>query len=170
MGVIGQVADLVDREEAGPRIASKPVLECAGEWDGPGSLSYTVAGSSVPRSGSMTVAGIAFTVSQSAPAFTDDPLQAGVTIIKAVHITELRTRIDFLRERLGLGVFAWTNPALTGVFIQAVHITEMRTAFGQAYEEAGESQPTYTDPTLAPGVMMKAAHISELRASVAAIE
>ena len=76
------------------------------------------------------------------------------------------------RQRLDLAFMLLKtsgNPSLTGVFIQAVHITEMRTALGQVYEEAGETQPTYTDPTLAPGVM-KAAHISELRASVAAIE
>ena len=34
--------------------------------------------------------------------FTDDPLRPGVTPVKAVHFTELRTRIDALRRTRGL--------------------------------------------------------------------
>ncbi|MCY4506224.1 MAG: M12 family metallo-peptidase, partial [Acidobacteria bacterium] len=43
-------------------------------------------------------------VTRSAP-FTDDPLQPGVTPVRAVHFTELRTRIDGLRRGSGLGSF-----------------------------------------------------------------
>ena len=42
--------------------------------------------------------------------FSDDPLTAGTSPIRVVHITELRTRIDVLRVRFGLAPFAWTNP------------------------------------------------------------
>ena len=43
----------------------------------------------------MTVAGLTFSITQSAPAFTDDPLVAGSTIIRSIHITELRTRYRY---------------------------------------------------------------------------
>ncbi len=46
--------------------------------------------------------------SQNAPVFTDDPLQPGVTPVKAVHFSELRQHIDALRARVGLGPVAWT--------------------------------------------------------------
>ena len=46
-------------------------------------------------------------------AFTDATLSAAVTVIKAVHITELRARIDSQRGRFGLSPFLWTTPTLT---------------------------------------------------------
>ena len=52
--------------------------------------------------------------------FTDDPLIAGVTVVKARHITELRVRIDTLRVELGMGVYAWTDPGpAAGTMIKA---------------------------------------------------
>ena len=41
--------------------------------------------------------------------FSDDPLTAGSSLIRVVHITELRTRIDVQRARFGLAAFAWTD-------------------------------------------------------------
>jgi hypothetical protein len=43
-------------------------------------------------------------------AFTDNPLVARSTAVKASHITELRTAIDAARLRNGLTAFAWTDP------------------------------------------------------------
>lgn len=104
------------------------------------------------------------------PPFTDDPLLAGETSIRSLHIGELRTRIDALRGRFGLQPFSWTNASLAGVLARAVHIMELRIALAQVYEEAGEVPPKYTEPTLGAGVVMKAAHVQELRVAVAAIE
>ena len=42
--------------------------------------------------------------------FVDDPLQVGDPI-KAVHVTELRERIDILRGTAGLTRFRWTDPS-----------------------------------------------------------
>jgi subtilisin family serine protease len=58
-----------------------------------------------------------------ASSFTDDPLQVGVTAIKAVHFTELRSMIDSVRSRYGLGAYGWTDAALTAgvTTIKAVH-------------------------------------------------
>jgi len=138
---------------------------------GPGTVNYSVAATAVPRSGTMTIAGLTFTVTETAPPFTDDPLQSGVTVIRAVHISELRTRIDALRQRYGLPAFAWTDASLSGVFVKAVHITELRSGLADIYAAAGRVQPTYTDPSLIAGVTTgKVTHIAELRAAVVAIE
>ena len=106
-------------------------------------------------------------------AFTDDPLVVGSTVVKAVHVTELRTRIDALRTRFSLPAATWTDPTLTAgaSTVKAVHITEMRTALAQAYTAAFRTAPTYTDPTLtAASSVVKAVHIAELRAAVIALE
>jgi hypothetical protein len=107
----------------------------------------------------------------SYPPFTDNTLVAGVTAIRAVHITELRTRIDALRVRFALAPYAWTDPVLTvGVAaIKAQHIVDLRIALSQAYAAAAMTPPVFTDASLA-GASMKVAHIAELRAAVLAIE
>ena len=108
-----------------------------------------------------------------AAAFTDDPLVAGTTVIKAVHITELRSRIDALRSRFNLQTYAWTDAGLAaGTVVRAVHVTELRNALAQAYTAAGRTQqPAYTDPVLTPqSTVVKAAHIQELRTAVAILE
>lgn len=106
--------------------------------------------------------------------FTDDPLVAGVTTIKRVHLTELRTRIDALRARYGgLPPFAYTDPTITArvTRIKAKHIVELRQALAPAYLTATGTTATYaTDPSLAAGTRIKKAHISELRTRVQAIE
>ena len=60
--------------------------------------------------------------------FTDDLLQPGVTAVKAIHFTELRTRIDALRSAAGLLRFPWTDPVLrAGVTrVRRVHLLELR--------------------------------------------
>ena len=103
--------------------------------------------------------------------FTDDPLPAGA-VVKAVHVTELRTRIDAVRVRFGLAPYPYVDPTLgVGVTpVKAQHIVELRAALAQVYVNTRRTLPTYTDPSLGPGVTMKAAHIAELRAAVIAIE
>lgn len=107
--------------------------------------------------------------------FTDDPLVAGTTAVKAVHIQEMRDRINALRAAAPgpLAAFSFTDPTLTAgtTRIQAVHINELRTALAQVYTARGLAVPTYTtDPTLSAGTAIKAAHISELRSFIVAIE
>jgi hypothetical protein len=113
----------------------------------------------------------AFTLSVAGCPFTDSPLTAGVTFIKAPHVLELRMRIDAIRVAVGLAPYAWTDALMTGsTLVRAVHITEMRAALEAAYIQAGRSAPTYTDPDLTIGTMIKAAHIEELRAAILAME
>ena len=104
--------------------------------------------------------------------WTDDPLVAGSTELKAAHITELRTRIDALRDANGLAATGWTDPTLIpGVTLsKAVHLTELRTALAEVYSVLDQTPPSYTEPAISAGVVINVAHINELRAAVAAIE
>jgi hypothetical protein len=115
----------------------------------------------------------ATTLLSAQSSFTDDPLVTSVTVAKAVHVTELRTRINSVRATCGLAAATWTDPALaaTVTVINAVHVSEMRTSLTAAYTGCGRTAPTYTDPTLTATVtVIKAVHISELRAAVVALE
>ncbi len=113
-----------------------------------------------------------FGVRVTAP-FTDDPIQPGVTPVRAVHFTELRERIDALREEAGLGRFAWTDPFVrAGVTrVRLVHVLELRQALGAAYTAAGRAAPRWTDPSPVGGATpIRAAHLTELRAAVVGLE
>ena len=105
--------------------------------------------------------------------FTDDPIQPGVTPVKAIHFMELRARIDALREVAGLQAFSWTDPVLrTGATrIRLAHLLELRRALADAYAAAGRAAPGWTDASPAPAsTPVRAAHLMELRAAVVALE
>ena len=108
----------------------------------------------------------------SAP-FTDHPIRPGVTPVRAVHFTELRSRIDGLRRAAGLTPFGWTDPVLrAGVTpVRLVHLLELRRALGAAYTASGRPAPRWTDAAPTPGTTpIRAAHLNELRAAVVALE
>jgi hypothetical protein len=105
--------------------------------------------------------------------FTDDPLVARNTLIKTVHVTQVRAAINSVRVARGLAAFAWTDSTLTpgSTPVKVVHLTELRTALNQAYQVAGRTAPTYTDPTVVARLtVMKATHLSELRAAVRTLQ
>ena len=105
--------------------------------------------------------------------FTDDPIQPGVTPVRVVHFTELRARIDALREEAGLERFRWTDPLLlAGVTpVRRVHLLELRSALVEAYRAVGRLAPRWTDASPAAGLTpIRAAHVTELRAAVLAVE
>ncbi len=104
--------------------------------------------------------------------FTDDTLTAESSVVRAVHLNELRTRIDALRVRFGLVPYAWTDATITAgsSVIKVVHITDLRAALAQACIAAGQAAPTYTNPALGAGTPVKAAHIAEIRTAIVAIE
>lgn len=70
------------------------------------------------------------------PTFTDDPLNDPTNPesfkIKALHITELRSAINSLRQQRGLAPYPWEHSATTSDFISAIPIIEMRAALDQA--------------------------------------
>ena len=106
--------------------------------------------------------------------FTDHPLVPGVTPVKAVHFTQLRTRIDELRAAEGLPRFAWTDPVLSaGVTrVRLYHLMELRFALEAAYAVAGRPAPPWTDaaPPVEGRTPIRAAHLMELRAAVIALQ
>ena len=109
---------------------------------------------------------------EAAP-FTDDPLVAGLTPVRAVHFRELRERMDALRARAGLSAFAWTDTVLTpGVTpVKRLHLTELRVALAAAYAARGQPLPAYSDAAVTAGTTpIRALHITELRAAVVSLE
>jgi hypothetical protein len=114
----------------------------------------------------------AFVANAAPPTFTDDPLTAGTTTVKAVHVTELRQAIAALRARYALGVFTWmdASPVAGVTQAKAVHLTELRTALNAAYTAAGRVAPTYTHAIITGGTtVITAVDIAELRAAVLGI-
>lgn len=99
------------------------------------------------------------------PAFTDPSLTAGLTPVRAAHITELRTRVDLFRVANGLGPYTWTDATLTpGVTpVRAQHLIDLRTALTQASAAGGYSAPVYAESIVAGATTIKAAHVTELR-------
>jgi hypothetical protein len=111
-------------------------------------------------------------VGRTHPAFVDNPLVAGVSIVKAVHITQLRSRVNALRVRCGLAEFTFSDPALAaGAFARGVHVVELRSALNAAYAACGVTAPIYTDSSVTAGsTVIKAAHLAELRAAIVVLE
>lgn len=103
--------------------------------------------------------------------FTDDPLQPGVTGVKASHVSELRAAIDILRARYALPAATWTDqPLASGTVVKAVHLTELRVALAGALVAAGGIPPVWTPATVVPGsTVVTVAQVVELRTAVAAI-
>ena len=140
----------------------------AAGWAGDETFTYQVT----DDVGGTAEATVTVTVRAAAP-FTDPVLTVGVTPIKAVHMTELRTRADAVRVGCGLTAATWTDPVLTaGVTpIKAAHMTELRAAVTAAYAGCTQTAPAWTDPVLTTGVTpIKAAHLLELREAVIALE
>jgi hypothetical protein len=50
--------------------------------------------------------------------FTDDPVVARSTVIKAVHLTELRTAVNAVRAAAGLSPATFTDTIVSGVNYQ----------------------------------------------------
>ena len=99
--------------------------------------------------------------------FTDDPINSGVTKMKAVHLTELRTAVNLVRAAAGMSAAVFTDPSLTaGTRIKAAHLTELRAGLDQARAAMGLLPINYYDATIPAGFKIKADHIRELRQGV----
>lgn len=96
--------------------------------------------------------------------FTDDPLTPG-TIVKAVHLGELRTAVNAVRALAGSGAASFTDTAAAGVIVKAVHIEELRAFINAARTTLGLMNPSYTDSSL-DGLKVKAVHFQEVRERV----
>ena len=99
--------------------------------------------------------------------FTDPILTAGSNVIRAVHMTELRTAVDAVRLLAALPLAAFTDPAPAGVLIKRIHVIELRTALDSARALLALRTITYTTPAIVAGStpIMKA-HVDDLRNGV----
>ena len=101
--------------------------------------------------------------------FTDPVLTVGETFVKAVHINELRVRIDALRAYYGLTAYVWSaapKAGETGLVSWRNHVLELRTALEEAYADVGMDAPAWVElPVNCP----RAAAIDELREAAQAI-
>jgi Hydrazine synthase alpha subunit middle domain len=100
--------------------------------------------------------------------FTDDPLVAQTTRVKALHLTELRQAINTFRSAVGLPPATYTDPAISAsTFIRAVHWTEVRTAANEARASLGLNSVTFTDAAIvSASTKVRAVHVQELRGAV----
>jgi hypothetical protein len=61
--------------------------------------------------------------------WTDNPVVAGITRIRALHVNELRRAVDNYRFAIGVPPGGWTdNPVTTATPVRAVHFTELKSA------------------------------------------
>lgn len=100
--------------------------------------------------------------------FGDDPLVIDVTLIKAVHIQELRQAVDAVRAAASLSSGTYTDTLTAGVtIVRAVHVSELRTQLAAALTALGIGVPIYSDPTLTAGLTpVRASQIQELRNAI----
>ena len=123
---------------------------------------YTVEATTFPSgsTGSFTLR-----VSERRP-FADDPVVAGMSI-RAVHLTELRGRIDELRVGVGLPRYSWVDRTIRPgeTRVRAVHWQQLRAALGEVYDADGRRRPQYTD-AIRVGDAIEARHVNELRRAV----
>ena len=136
----------------------------------PGTASVAVTATDAGGSNGTAAQSFTVTVPRS---FTDHPIVPGETPVRAVHFTELRTRIDALRGAAGLPPFGWTDPVLTAgaTPVRLVHLLELRAALAEASTVAGGAAPGWTDAAPTGGTTpIRAVHLMELRAAVLALE
>ena len=92
--------------------------------------------------------------------FTDNDL-AGIAV-KAVHLQELRTAVNAVRDLAGLPALTFAAPAVAGKSIEAADLTGLRTGLSAALSALSLPGAVFTDETLA-GVIIKSVHFDELR-------
>ena len=101
--------------------------------------------------------------------FTDDPLVASTTLVKAAHVTELRTAVNArCRTLASLGAGSYTDPSITATVtnVKAAHINDLRTAIDAARTALSLSALSYGETVTASTTTVKTSHITELRNGV----
>jgi alpha-L-arabinofuranosidase len=99
--------------------------------------------------------------------FSDDPLMAGATIVRASHLTEIREAVNAVRATAAATLQSWTDsPVMTGsTLIRAAHILELRTSLTGAFALLDLQPPSFAN-SIEAGSVIRAADLQELRNAV----
>ena len=98
--------------------------------------------------------------------FTDDPIVAGATVVKAIHLTQLRAAVNAVRTAAGMGNATFTNTIAPGVLISAIDLAELRSNLDPARSAIGVAATPYAYPGPYGGGTVSAVHVRELRSGV----
>jgi hypothetical protein len=152
----------VDRRATGGSftLAASPVGNAFNDTGRSAGASYLYRVRAVPSAGSPS-ANSAIDLATTV-IFTDDPLVATTTRIKAVHLTEIRTAVNAVRALASLGAASFTDPSPAGFTIKSVHVTELRTALDLARSNLTLPALSYAN-SAAAGTRVRAADFTELR-------
>lgn len=83
----------------------------------------------------------------TAMAFSDDPLVAGSTLIRAAHVLQLRSAVNAVRMLAGLSAATFTSLA-TGSLVRMVYVTELRNALAPARSALALPALSFAHPAL----------------------
>ena len=97
--------------------------------------------------------------------FTDDPLVAGSTLVKGIHLTQLRAAVNAVRAAAVLPAAMFTDAAPAGLSVKALHIQELRLALDPARALIGVPAVTYANVGNV-GSFVRATDLVELRNGV----
>ncbi len=97
--------------------------------------------------------------------FTDDPIVIGSTLLKGVHLTELRTAVNAVRAAAGLTAATFTDAAPAGQSPKALYIQELRAALDPARSLMGLPAMSYSNAATA-GTIVRAIDLVEIRNGV----
>lgn len=123
----------------------------------------------VPRLPAVALlAALTTTVTAAQQSWTDHPAVARETPVRAVHLHEMRQRIDGLRRERGLPPAPYTSRPRQGDTIRGRDFTETISALRAVYREEGAELPAYG--RVAPGEPIRAVTINALRAAIVARE
>ena len=104
-------------------------------------------------------------------AFTDDPVQLGVTPIRAGHVTQLRTAVNAARAAAGRPLATWTNANLAQAPVRTEDVEELRAALNDARGAAGMVAALFSDaPLVKNSTTIRKTHLKELRQAVKGVQ
>jgi hypothetical protein len=98
--------------------------------------------------------------------FADDPLVPMQTVIKTVHLSELRSAVNAVRIAGGLEPFVFTDSDPAGMTIKAIHVQELRIALDEARSMIGLPQITYMNALTSGSTPVRAIDVTEIRDGV----
>lgn len=106
----------------------------------------------------------------NATAFTNDPVIAGVTNIRAVHINELRVAVlaELTRRSMGLPSFGSDVTVLDNVI--DTHFTLLKTSINNMVAEGGDGVTVSITDTYVVGQNIRGIHMNNLRDKVQELE